>query len=54
MSQQVGRRHGRTTGPGHWGQNEKTPLPDPPWGERGERRLCRWWGNRRWLPVWIT
>ncbi len=31
MSLQVGRRNGRTTGPGLWGQNKKTPLPDPPW-----------------------
>ncbi len=27
---QVGRRYGRTTGPVLWGQNEKTPPPDPP------------------------
>ncbi|EJM68720.1 hypothetical protein PMI30_01161 [Pseudomonas sp. GM50] len=33
MSLRVGRRYGRTTGPGLWGQNEKTPLPDPPGGE---------------------
>ncbi|WP_095148069.1 hypothetical protein [Pseudomonas sp. Irchel s3a18] len=25
-----GRRDGRTTDPGLWGQNEKTPLPDSP------------------------
>lgn len=30
MSLQVGRRYGRTTGPGLWGQNEKTPRPDSP------------------------
>ncbi|POF42089.1 hypothetical protein B0D71_11615 [Pseudomonas laurylsulfativorans] len=30
MSLQVGRRYGRTTGPVLWGQNEKTPPPDPP------------------------
>jgi len=29
------RHNGRTTGPGHWGQNEKTPLPDPPWANKG-------------------
>jgi len=23
------RLNGRTTDPVHWGQNEKTPLPDP-------------------------
>jgi hypothetical protein len=28
MSLQVGRRNGRTTSPGLWGQNVKTPLPD--------------------------
>jgi hypothetical protein len=52
MSFQVGRPEGRTTGPGLWGQNEKTPQPDvllP----KGVRRRCRRWGNRRWLPVWI-
>jgi len=27
---QVGRRYGRSTGPVLWGQNEKTPPPDPP------------------------
>ena len=27
----MGRRNGRTTGPVHWGQNEKTPLPESPW-----------------------
>jgi len=54
MQQQVGRRHGRTTGPGLWGQNAKTPLPDAPVGRTGERRLCRGWGNRRWLPVRFT
>jgi hypothetical protein len=26
----VARRHGRTTGPGLWGQNAKTPLPGSP------------------------
>jgi hypothetical protein len=35
MQQQVGRRHGRTTGPGLWGQNAKTPLPDSPKGANG-------------------
>ena len=30
MSLQVGRRYGRTTGPGLWGQNVKTPPPDSP------------------------
>lgn len=29
------RHNGRTTGPGHRGQNEKTPLPDPPWANKG-------------------
>lgn len=27
MSFAVARRNGRTTGPGLWGQNEKTPQP---------------------------
>lgn len=31
MSLQVGRRNGRTTSPGLWGQNKKTPSPDSPW-----------------------
>ena len=26
----MARRHGRTTGPGLWGQNAKTPLPGSP------------------------
>jgi len=30
----VGRRHGRTTGPGLWGQNAKTPLPGSPKGAK--------------------
>ena len=34
MQQQVGRRHGRTTGPGLWGQNAKTPLPGSPKGAK--------------------
>lgn len=31
MSLQVGRLHGRTTGPVIRGQNKKTPPPNPPW-----------------------
>ncbi|VVO88396.1 hypothetical protein PS838_03097 [Pseudomonas fluorescens] len=30
MSLLVGRRIGRSTGPGLWGQNKKTPPPDSP------------------------
>jgi len=30
----VERRHGRTTGPGLWGQNAKTPLPGSPKGAK--------------------
>jgi hypothetical protein len=34
MSLQVGGRNGRTTGPGLWGQNKKTPPPDSPWANQ--------------------
>ncbi|PMY41696.1 hypothetical protein C1Y35_06240 [Pseudomonas sp. GW456-L14] len=36
MSFCVGRHYGRSTGPGLWGQNEKTPQPVSP----GARRVC--------------
>ncbi|OLF55117.1 hypothetical protein BTN82_08955 [Pseudomonas chlororaphis] len=36
MSFCVGRQYGRSTGPGLWGQNEKTPQPVSP----GARRVC--------------
>jgi len=45
MQQQVGRRHGRTTGPELWGQNAKTPLPDSPKGRTGWATSLSWVGQ---------
>jgi len=41
----VERRHGRTTGPGLWGQNAKTPLPGSPMGRAGWATSLSWVGQ---------